>query len=121
MILVSNAKPGFKLWVDPKTGLMLKAEFTPPSSDKAIIYFEVTEVRLEPSAPLRSLRFPRVVRPSPKRQKSSPGPTESARAPPIVANMSNLEFPVLSFRLRSDHAWHGTETPGQRRSAQQQR
>jgi len=47
-ILVSKSKPGFKLWVDPKTGLMLKAEFTPPSSDKAIVYFEVTEVHLEP-------------------------------------------------------------------------
>jgi hypothetical protein len=47
-ILVSKAKPGIRLWVDPKTGLMLKAEFTPPSSDKAITYFEVTEVHLEP-------------------------------------------------------------------------
>ncbi|MGA8530033.1 MAG: hypothetical protein WB622_09985 [Acidobacteriaceae bacterium] len=47
-ILVSKAKPGFRLWVDPKTGLMLKAEFTPPSSDKAMTYFEVTEVHLEP-------------------------------------------------------------------------
>lgn len=47
-ILISKAKPGFKLWVDPKTGLMLKAEFTPPSSDKAIPYFEVTEVDLQP-------------------------------------------------------------------------
>jgi hypothetical protein len=47
-ILVSKAKPGFKLWVDPKTGLMLKAEFTPPSSDRAITYFEVTGVHLEP-------------------------------------------------------------------------
>lgn len=47
-ILRSAAKPGFKLWVDPKTGLMLKAEFKPPSSDKAITYFEVTEVHFEP-------------------------------------------------------------------------
>ncbi len=47
-ILVSKAKPGFKLWVDPRTGLMLKAEFMPPSSDKAITYFEVTDVHLEP-------------------------------------------------------------------------
>jgi hypothetical protein len=47
-ILVSKDKPGFRLWVDPETGLMLKAEFTPPSSDKAITYFEVTELRLEP-------------------------------------------------------------------------
>ncbi|MGC2497084.1 MAG: hypothetical protein WA374_05045, partial [Acidobacteriaceae bacterium] len=47
-ILVSSAKPGFKLWVDPKTGLMLKAEFTPPSSSKALPYFEVTEVHLAP-------------------------------------------------------------------------
>jgi len=49
-ILVSKAKPGIRLWVDPKTGLMLKAEFTPPSSDKAITYFEVNEVHLEPPA-----------------------------------------------------------------------
>ena len=47
-ILVSKAKPGIRLWVDPKTGLMLKADFTQPSSDKAVIYFEVTEVHLEP-------------------------------------------------------------------------
>jgi len=47
-ILVSKAKPGFKLWVDPKTGLMLKAEFTPPSSGKAVTWFEVTEVNLGP-------------------------------------------------------------------------
>ncbi len=46
-ILVSQAKPGFKLWVDPKTGLMLKAEYTPPSSDKAITYFEVIEIHLD--------------------------------------------------------------------------
>jgi len=52
-ILVSKAKPGLRLWVDPKTGLMLKAEFSPPSSDKPITYFEVTEVHLEaPSAAL---------------------------------------------------------------------
>ncbi len=47
-ILTSQAKPGFKLWVDPKTGLMLKTEYTPPSSDKAITYFEVIEIHLEP-------------------------------------------------------------------------
>lgn len=47
-ILVSKSKPGIRLWVDPKTGLMLKAEFTPPSLGRAITYFEVTEVRLEP-------------------------------------------------------------------------
>ena len=47
-ILVSKAKPGVKLWVDPKTGLLLKAEFTPSSSDKAITYFEVTDVHLGP-------------------------------------------------------------------------
>lgn len=45
-ILVVRTKPGMKLWVDPKTGLMLKAEFTPPSGT-AMRYFEVTEVRLE--------------------------------------------------------------------------
>ena len=47
-VLVSKAKPAFMLWVDPKTWLMLKARFTPPSSDKAITYFEVTAVHLEP-------------------------------------------------------------------------
>ncbi|MGA7292752.1 MAG: hypothetical protein WBW53_18160 [Terriglobales bacterium] len=47
-ILVSKDKAGIKLWVDPKTGLMLKAEFTPPTSNKAITYFEVTDVHLEP-------------------------------------------------------------------------
>jgi len=47
-ILVSKAKPGFRLWVDPKTGLMLKAEFTPLSSDRAITYFEVTGAHIEP-------------------------------------------------------------------------
>jgi hypothetical protein len=46
-ILISKAKPGFKLWVDPRTGLMMKAEFTAPSG-KAMTYFEVTEVRLDP-------------------------------------------------------------------------
>ena len=48
IILVSKAKPGIKLWVDPKTGLMLKAEYTPPSSDKAITYFEIIELHLDP-------------------------------------------------------------------------
>lgn len=49
-ILVSKAKPGIRLWVDPKTGLMLKAEYSAPSSNKAIPYFEVTEVHFEPPA-----------------------------------------------------------------------
>lgn len=71
MILVSNAKPGFKLWVDPKTGLMLKAEFTPPSSDKAIIYFEVTEVRLEPP-PAALFEIPARCAPEPEAPKSTP-------------------------------------------------
>jgi len=47
-ILVSPAKPGFRLWVDPRTGLMLKAAFTPPSSQKSILWFEVTDLHLEP-------------------------------------------------------------------------
>ena len=47
-ILVSQAKPGFRLWVDPKTGLMLKAEFTPQPSAPAMTYFEVTEVHMQP-------------------------------------------------------------------------
>lgn len=67
-ILVSKAKPGFKLWVDPKTGLMLKAEFTPPSSDKAIPYFEVTEVDLEPP-PARLFEIPARCAPEPQASK----------------------------------------------------
>jgi hypothetical protein len=47
-IVVSKTNPAFRLWVEPKTGLILKAEFTPPSSDKAITYSEVTEVHLDP-------------------------------------------------------------------------
>lgn len=56
-ILVSKAKPGIRLWVDPKTGLMLKADFTEPSSDKTIPNFEVTEVHLEPP-PIRLFEIP---------------------------------------------------------------
>ena len=69
-ILVSKAKPGFKLWVDPKTGLMLKAEFTPPSSDKAIPYFEVVEVDLEPP-PARLFEVPSRCGPQPQASKST--------------------------------------------------
>jgi hypothetical protein len=47
-IVVSKTRPAFKLWIEPKTGLILKAEFTPPSSDKAITYSELTEVHLGP-------------------------------------------------------------------------
>jgi len=47
-ILVSSAKPGFRLWVDPKTGLMMKSEFTPPSGGKPVTWFEVTDVQLTP-------------------------------------------------------------------------
>lgn len=71
-ILVSKAKPGFKLWVDPETGLMLKAAFTPPSSGKPIPYFEVTEVDLEPPpAPL--FEIPTHCVPEPQSQKSTGG------------------------------------------------
>jgi hypothetical protein len=70
MILRSKAKPGFKLWVDPKTGLMLKAEFTPPSSDKAITYFEVTEAHFEPP-PAALFEIPAHCAPDPKSPKST--------------------------------------------------
>jgi hypothetical protein len=71
-ILVSKAKPGFKLWVDPNTGLMLKAEFTSPSSDRAITYFEVTEVHLEPP-PAALFEIPEHCAPEPKASKSTRG------------------------------------------------
>jgi hypothetical protein len=68
-ILVSKAKPAIRLWVDPKTGLMLKAEFTPPSSEKSIPYFEVTEVRLEPP-PAALFEIPAHCAPDPEAPKS---------------------------------------------------
>ncbi len=72
-ILVSKAKPGIRLWVDPKTGLMLKAEFTPPSSNKAVPYFEVTEVHLEPP--------PAALFEVPARCASEPQASKSAHRP----------------------------------------
>lgn len=68
-ILVSKAKPGFRLWVDPKTGLMLKAEYTPPSTNKAIPYFEVTEVHLE-APPAALFQIPAHCAPEPEKSKS---------------------------------------------------
>ena len=70
-ILISTAKPGVKLGVDPNTGLMLKAEFTPPSSDKAVTYFEVTEVHLEPP-PVALFEIPAHCAPQPQVSKSTP-------------------------------------------------
>jgi len=48
VILESEKKPGFRLWVDPKTGLMWKAQFTPSGSSTKMTYFEVTDVSLAP-------------------------------------------------------------------------
>lgn len=48
VILESDKKPGFRLWVDPKTGLMWKSEFTAKASGKTMTYFEVTDVSLTP-------------------------------------------------------------------------
>ncbi len=70
-ILVSKAKPGIRLWVDPKTGLMLKAEFTPPSSDKVIPYFEVTDLHLSPP-PAALFAIPAHCATGPEAPKSTP-------------------------------------------------
>lgn len=51
VILESDKKPGFRLWVDPQTGLMWKAEFTPQETGKKITYFEVTNVSFKPLPP----------------------------------------------------------------------
>lgn len=48
VILESDKKPGFRLWVDPKTGLMWKSEFTAKTLGKTMTYFEVTDVSLMP-------------------------------------------------------------------------
>lgn len=68
-IFISKAKPGFKLWIDPKTGLMMKAEFTPPSSGAAMTYFEVTRVQLEPP-PAALFAIPAHCAEAPEGQKS---------------------------------------------------
>ncbi len=51
VILESDTKPGFRLWVDPKTGLMWKAEFTAKELGAKITYFEVTNVSFKPLPP----------------------------------------------------------------------
>jgi len=51
VILESDRKPGFRLWVDPKTGLMWKAEFTAKELGTKITFFEVTNVSFKPLAP----------------------------------------------------------------------
>ncbi len=51
VILESDKKPGFRLWVDPKTGLMWKAEFTAKELGTKITYFEVTNVSFKPLPP----------------------------------------------------------------------
>ena len=51
VILESDKKPGFRLWVDPKTGLMSKAEFTAKELGAKITYFEVTNVSFAPLPP----------------------------------------------------------------------
>lgn len=48
VILESDRKPGFRLWVDPKTGLMWKSQFTAKALGKTIVYFEVTDMSLTP-------------------------------------------------------------------------
>jgi hypothetical protein len=48
VILESDRKPGFRLWVDPKTGLMWKSEFTAKQLGKTMTYFEVTDASLTP-------------------------------------------------------------------------
>lgn len=48
VILESDTKPGFRLWVDPKTGLMWKSEFSSKKLGTKITYFEVTDVSLAP-------------------------------------------------------------------------
>lgn len=50
VILESDKKPGFRLWVDPKTGLMWKSEFTAKALGKTMTYFEVTDVSFTPPA-----------------------------------------------------------------------
>jgi hypothetical protein len=50
VILESDRKPGFRLWVDPRTGLMWKSEFTAKQLGKTLTYFEVTDVSLTPPA-----------------------------------------------------------------------
>ncbi|HTV82950.1 MAG TPA: hypothetical protein VME18_09900 [Acidobacteriaceae bacterium] len=52
-ILQSGAHPDsfFRLWVDPQTGLMLKAQFTSRKLGTTMTYFEVTDVSLEPPPP----------------------------------------------------------------------
>jgi len=70
---VSRDKPGFRLWVDPTTGLMLRADFTPPSSGRSFTYFEVTAVRLEPPAAALFEIPSRCARPGPDASKGARG------------------------------------------------